>query len=347
MKITNFKDKNGDEVNIAVYEGPEDENELKGLYENVRMNKTNAIVNNCRTFIKDWAFLVPKTKTEKPLTYRLVKDMKKVLRLSNYTEDDDPGAVADLLSVDFKGNKKNYTFKITEETVDFADLIEVVEEDSDPTLILSTDAEGWNVSGTTLSFTSGATLAQTGVLTITATKDEVEKSSTMKAKIDNALYAELTGSSDPTPLNVQITKLPSANAPKDANEAICKANQDAVTVTQSGDTVTVTGDLSALQESESSNPSQGTAKWVALVVNTGKSYTSADIYYNGEKLPASEFTEAQDLGLSGSSNIILWIKAEVVAETPKVIKLLAKEKDSDTIIKTETTITINFVNTAA
>ena len=350
MKITNLKNKENVEINVGTYEGPEDESELRSMFKNVRFNKINAIVNQ-RCMRPNWSFVIPKTNTEKPVLYRLMKDVEKVYRLEPIPEGET--IVYDLISVDFKGNKKNYTFKVTKDNysdgIDFADLIQVLEEGCGATLALTTGTEGWNVSGTTLSFTSGETLAQTGVITVTATLDETEKSSSMKVKIDDTLYAELKGEdsgSDPEPtvLGVTITKLPSANAPKDANEEICKVNQDAVTVTQSGSTVTVTGNLDALQTSTSSNPSQGDGKWVALIVNTTYNANNADVYYNGSILPQSEYTEAQDLGIDGTSDIILWIKAEVVAETPKVITLKATEKGTDTIIGAENTITINFVN---
>ena len=133
-----------------------------------------------------------------------------------------------------------------------------------------------------------------------------------------------------------VTKL--GTAPTDANATESQANQDAVTVAQTGNAVTVTGNLEELNSYASTNSAQGTAKWVGLVVATGESDIT-NVYYNGAKLAQADVDDANSVNAPAGS-FVLWIKAEDVAATAKTFTL---KTDSTQL----TTITVNFTDTSA
>ena len=117
----------------------------------------------------------------------------------------------------------------------------------------------------------------------------------------------------------------------DGNYAKSQANQDAVTLAttydESTNTITATfvGTLSTLQEF-ASTAGMGTAKWIALAIDTNEDYTKDAIFYNGMQLPASEFTDANHLGLIGNGAFIVWMKAEEIAAAPKRINVYTSNK---------------------
>lgn len=138
-------------------------------------------------------------------------------------------------------------------------------------------------------------------------------------------------------INASVQKLTPADiawAPGDTTSA-AKANQHAVNVKQKGRVVTVTGKLADLQSYASSDATQGTAKWVGLVVDTEEPDITA-LTYNGSALTASDVAEAASVG-QGAGKFVLWIKAEVVSAAAKTIVLASSTKPS-------ATYTINFVN---
>ena len=102
-----------------------------------------------------------------------------------------------------------------------------------------------------------------------------------------------------------------------------QANQDDVTVTQDGNTITVSGRVNELNSFASTDPNQGTAKW------TGESDITK-VTYNGSALTQADVEDAASVG-QGAGKFILWIKAEVVAETPKTFTLGTQGKEDTTI----------------
>lgn len=98
--------------------------------------------------------------------------------------------------------------------------------------------------------------------------------------------------------------------------------------------LTITVDVGELTESASSEPSQGTHKWLALEIGTGIADITT-VKYNGYPLTAQDVSDAQATGCSTGS-FVLYIKAEEVAETPRVITLSAAGYG-------ETSITISVV----
>ena len=105
-------------------------------------------------------------------------------------------------------------------------------------------------------------------------------------------------------------------------EADGVANNQAVqAVTLSGDTITVAVDLDDLVSFASSDPAQGSGKWLALEIGTGQA-SITDVQYNGYTLTGQDVADAEATGCSAGS-FVLYIKAESVAASPKTFTLTA------------------------
>ena len=94
----------------------------------------------------------------------------------------------------------------------------------------------------------------------------------------------------------------------DENKVKSQANQDAITVVQNGNEVIVKGDIANLYEFESTDPNQGSGKWVGLVIDTGED-SIIGVKYNGYDLTQTDVEEAASVGV-GAGKFVLWIKAE-------------------------------------
>ncbi|MGE4485695.1 MAG: S-layer homology domain-containing protein, partial [Oscillospiraceae bacterium] len=138
----------------------------------------------------------------------------------------------------------------------------------------------------------------------------------------------------PEELSVDVTKLATVNQ-DDGNTTESQANQDAVTISKSGNTATVTGNLTSLYSFTSTDAAQGTHKWVGLVIDTGESDIT-NVYYNGSLLTETDVADAASVGVEAGS-FVLWIKADEVVSNSKTFTL---ETDNTAL----TTITINFNN---
>ncbi len=94
-----------------------------------------------------------------------------------------------------------------------------------------------------------------------------------------------------------------------------------MTVTQTGSNIVISGNLETLNSFASTNPSQGTAKWVGLDLGTNlDSITS--LKWNGYQLTEDDVAEAASVGL-GAGHIVFWAKADAISEEPRTITLSA------------------------
>ena len=134
----------------------------------------------------------------------------------------------------------------------------------------------------------------------------------------NALLVKLknAGIMEPETWNLSVRLAPSLT------DAVAAANNAKSTVALADGVITVTADVDDLEESESSAPGQGTHKWIGLGIGTGLSSVTL-AKYNGSPLTNEDATEAVSVGLDQPGEFVLYIRAEEVAKTPKVITLKA------------------------
>ncbi len=116
-------------------------------------------------------------------------------------------------------------------------------------------------------------------------------------------------------------------APDDPNKVVSQANQDAITVTRNGDIITVSADVDALNTFESTNPSQGSGKWIGLAIDTGEE-SIIGVKYNDYALTQADVDEAASVNV-GAGSFVLWLKAE---NGDKQFTL-SKEGKADTVVK--------------
>ncbi len=116
---------------------------------------------------------------------------------------------------------------------------------------------------------------------------------------------------------MQVTASKLATAPADANAAQAQANQDAVTVSQSGNVITISGSLDGLVSYASTDPNQGSGKWIGLDLNTGLDTIVGAKWGDSYTMTQADVDEAASVGL-GAGHIIFWVKAEALPRTIKV-----------------------------
>ena len=134
----------------------------------------------------------------------------------------------------------------------------------------------------------------------------------------NALLVKLkdAGIMEPDVWNLSVRLAPSLTDP------VAAANNGKAEVSLADGVITVTADVDALEESESSAPGQGTHKWIGLGIGTGLSSLEL-VKYNGSPLTAADEEEAVSVGLDQAGEFVLYIRADEVVDTPKAITLQA------------------------
>ena len=109
-----------------------------------------------------------------------------------------------------------------------------------------------------------------------------------------------------------------------------------MTVSQDGNNIVIRGSLDALNSFSSTNPNQGSAKWVGIDLGTNLSSIEGATW-NGSALSADDVAEAASIGL-GAGHIIFWGRADSLALAPKEITIGAEGYES-------VTIKVSFENT--
>lgn len=185
-------------------------------------------------------------------------------------------------------NTKNYTEQGGEKTV-IGGMLEI--------------KEGASVTG----LPSAINQATSTATTVTGVKDDF-----------NALLLKLKDSGLMTPdsWNVSVAKIPTPTGDD------LTANQGKITaITIEDGVITVAVPVSELIAFPSSNPAQGTHKWIGMAITTGLSdITTAK--YNGSQLTAADAAEAAAVGGS-AGDIVMWLKCDEIINTPKVFTLWA------------------------
>ena len=187
----------------------------------------------------------------------------------------------------------------------------------------NTDGGDRTVIGGTLEFGEGAEVKNFPGGGPEGGKVENQSASTATAvaglKNDfNALLVKLkdAGIMDPDEWSLSVRLAPSLT------DEVAAANNAKASVVLADGVITVTADVDDLEESESSAPGQGTHKWIGLGIGTGLSSVTL-AKYNGSPLTDADAQEAVSVGLDQAGEFVLYIRAEEVADTPKVITLKA------------------------
>ena len=134
----------------------------------------------------------------------------------------------------------------------------------------------------------------------------------------NALLTKLknAGVMEPDAWNISVRLAPALI------DAVAAANNAKASVAYEDGVITITADVDDLEESESSAPGQGTHKWIGLGIGTGLGSVTEAIY-NGSPLTEDDAAEAVSVGLDQNGEFVLYVRAEELAETAKVITLNA------------------------
>ncbi|HOT60584.1 MAG TPA: hypothetical protein PLJ83_13060 [Spirochaetales bacterium] len=134
----------------------------------------------------------------------------------------------------------------------------------------------------------------------------------------NALLLKLKDSGLMTPdaWNVSVAKIPTPTGDD------LTANQSKVTAITIGyGVITVAAPVSELIAFPSSNPAQGTHKWIGMLITTGLPDITA-VKYNGSQLTSADAAEAAAVGGS-AGDIVMWLKCDEIVSAPKVFTLWA------------------------
>ena len=170
------------------------------------------------------------------------------------------------------------------------------------------------VIGGTLEIREGASV--TG---LPSTNNQATSTATTVAGVKddfNALLLKLkdAGLMTPDAWNVSVSKILTPSG----DDLI--ANQSKVTgIAIENNIITVSVLVKDLVTFPSSNPAQGTHKWVGMLITTGLTDITA-VKYNGSQLTAADVTEATTVGGS-AGDIVMWLKCDEIINTPKVFTL--------------------------
>ena len=179
------------------------------------------------------------------------------------------------------------------------------EQGGDKTIIGGTleIKEGASVTG----LPSAVNQASSTATTVAGLKDNFNE---LLLKLKDAGYMESDA------WNVYVVKIPTP-----VGEELI-ANQSKVTdISIADDVITVSVDVDELVAFPSSNPSQGTHKWVGMNITTGLPDITS-IKYNGYQLTSDDVTEAAAVGGS-AGDIVMWLKCDEIIDTPKIFSLWA------------------------
>ena len=190
-------------------------------------------------------------------------------------------------------NTKNYTEQGGEKTV-IGGTLEI--------------KEGASVTG----LPSAENQAASTATTVSGLKDDFN---TLLLRLKDAGYMQSDA------WNVRVAKI-AAVPSGDPNAEEMTANQSKVSaVTIANNVISIAVDVEELVSFPSSNPSQGTHKWVGILISTGLAdITAAE--YNWFQLTEADVTEAASVG-GVAGDIVMWLKCDEIATVPKAFTLWA------------------------
>ena len=185
-------------------------------------------------------------------------------------------------------NAKNYTNRAVKKTV-IGGVLEI--------------KEGASVTG----LPSAVNQAASTATTVAGIKDDL-----------NALLLKLKDAGLMTPNTWNVTV---AKAPTSLSDDMSVNQSKVESVTIEDNIITVSVPVNELIAFPSSNPVQGTHKWVGILITTGlPDITEAK--YNNSQLTAADVAEAAAVGGS-AGDIVMWLKCNEIVNTPKTFTLWA------------------------
>ena len=110
-----------------------------------------------------------------------------------------------------------------------------------------------------------------------------------------------------------------AKIPNPTGDDLIAIQSKVMAIGVDGDVITVVVSVSELIAFPSSNPAQGTHKWVGMLITTGLADITA-AKYNGSQLTSADAAEAAAVGGS-AGDIVMWLKCDEIINTPKVFTL--------------------------
>ena len=127
---------------------------------------------------------------------------------------------------------------------------------------------------------------------------------------------------EPTPVEPQLLQFTidayAAPTPTEA-DGVTNNNMISTVTVVDGNIISITADVANLISFASSEPSQGTHKWLAIGVDTGI-IPLTNVYYGDYQFTQSDINDASATGCTESS-FVIYIKADEVINTPKTFTL--------------------------
>lgn len=116
----------------------------------------------------------------------------------------------------------------------------------------------------------------------------------------------------------------SENVPDNASAVTAAANQEAVTMTNTGGSYVISGDIDSL----TAYSIEGTSKkWIGVLVSTGTEDVTT-VTMNSSPLGSDDVALAEECG-GQAGDFVLWLDAEAISENPQVVALRTSAATAD------------------
>ena len=116
----------------------------------------------------------------------------------------------------------------------------------------------------------------------------------------------------------------SENVPDNEYTATAAANQQAVTMTNTGSSYVISGDIDGL----SAYSIEGTSKkWIGVLVSTGTEDVTT-VTMNSSPLGSDDVALAEECG-GQAGDFVLWLDAEAISENPQAVALRTSTATAD------------------
>ena len=189
------------------------------------------------------------------------------------------------------------------------------------------------VIGGTLEFKEGA---QVKGLPLPKVGNQPAGEATKVADVNDKVNALITGLKEAGYMEKDNFVIGSNLCPTPTEEALVANHSKVVSVVCENNVINVTVPLAELTAYPSSDPNQGTHKWLGLEVKTGVDSIKGITYCGSYVFNDSDVADANVTGCAPGS-FVLYIKAEDVVNQPKVITLSKAGYE-------EVSITINVID---